>query len=106
MNSPEQSDKVAVITGGASGIGAAIARGLGAQRMRVVIADIDTPLTKVLHTEQFRSEYTRAIPMNRYGTPEDVAAVVGFLASDGAAYMTGAAIPVDGGFMAAGARPD
>ena len=42
MNSPEQSDKVAVITGGASGIGAAIARGLGSQRMRVVIADIDT----------------------------------------------------------------
>jgi 3-oxoacyl-[acyl-carrier protein] reductase len=257
MNSPEQSDKVAVITGGASGIGAAIARGLGSQRMRVVIADIDTqasartvaelvatrieatavtidvtsagsiaaafdevqrahgrcdvlvncagiaktypflefpldnwqrtldvnltgallcsqhaaramvargwgrivniasvagmravgvgrtaygtskgalialtrqiavelapngvtvnavcpgpvdtPLTKVLHSDKFRDEYTRAIPMNRYGTPEEVAAVVGFLASDGAAYVTGAAIPVDGGFMAAGARPD
>ena len=67
---------------------------------------VDTPLTKVLHSDEFRSEYVRAIPMKRYGTPEEMAAVVGFLASDGAAYVTGAAIPVDGGFMAAGVRPD
>jgi len=67
---------------------------------------VDTPLTRELHSEKFRGEYTRAIPMNRYGTTAEVAAVVGFLASDGASYVTGTAIPVDGGFLAAGARPD
>ena len=67
---------------------------------------VDTPLTRVLHSDKFRGEYTRAIPMNRYGTTEEVAAVAAFLASDGAAYVTGIAVPVDGGFLAAGARPD
>ena len=67
---------------------------------------VDTPLTQVLHSPKFRSEYTRAIPMGRYGTPDEIAAVVGFLASSDASYVTGTAIPVDGGFMAAGARPD
>ena len=41
--------------------------------------------------------------MDRYGTTDEVAAVVAFLASDGAAYLTGVALPVDGGFLAAGA---
>ena len=67
---------------------------------------VDTPLTQVLHSYKFRGEYTRAIPMNRYGTTDEIAAVVAFLASDGAAYVTGIAMPVDGGFLAAGARPD
>lgn len=67
---------------------------------------VDTPLTRTLHSDTFRGEYTRAIPMNRYGTVDEVAAVTAFLASEGASYVTGAAIPVDGGFLAAGARPD
>ena len=67
---------------------------------------VDTPLTRVLHSDKFRGEYTRAIPMNRYGTTEEVASVAAFLASDGASYVTGIAMPVDGGFLAAGARPD
>lgn len=67
---------------------------------------VDTPLTRALHSDKFRGEYTRAIPMNRYGTTDEVAAVAAFLASDGAAYVTGIALPVDGGFLAAGARPD
>jgi 3-oxoacyl-[acyl-carrier protein] reductase len=65
---------------------------------------VDTPMTRVLHSAQFRQSYTDAIPMNRYGTPEEIAAAVAYLASDGAAYVTGIVIPVDGGFLASGAR--
>ena len=43
------------------------------------------------------SERARAIPLGRLGTPEDIANVVAFLASDEAAYMTGQAINVSGG---------
>ena len=43
-------------------------------------------------------------PMGRAGTPEDVAALVLFLASDASAYISGADIPVDGGGMAGTAR--
>lgn len=64
---------------------------------------VDTPMTKALHSAEFRDNYTAAIPMRRYGLPDEIAATVSFLASDGAAYLTGAVIPVDGGFMAAGA---
>ena len=37
------------------------------------------------------------IPLRRYGSPDEVAGVIRFLASDEAAYITGAVIPVDGG---------
>ena len=43
------------------------------------------------------AESQAEIPMKRYGTPAEFGAVVAFLASDGAAYITGTAIPVDGG---------
>ncbi len=41
-----------------------------------------------------------AIPLGRIASPDDVAATVGFLASDSAAYLTGVSIPVDGGYLA------
>ena len=65
---------------------------------------VDTPLTRQLHTAQFRQEYAKAIPMNRYGSVDEIAAVVRFLASEEASYITGIAMPVDGGFLASGAR--
>jgi NAD(P)-dependent dehydrogenase (short-subunit alcohol dehydrogenase family) len=65
---------------------------------------VDTPLTQVLHSAAFRAAYTSAIPMKRYGLPEEIAAIASFLASDQAAYISGTTIPVDGGFMASGAR--
>jgi 3-oxoacyl-[acyl-carrier protein] reductase len=64
---------------------------------------VDTPLTEVLHSPAFREAYTNAIPMKRYGRPVEIASLVSFLASESSAYITGAAIPVDGGFMSAGA---
>ena len=65
---------------------------------------VDTPMTQLLHTAQFRTEYSKAIPMNRYGTVSEIGAAVQFLASDDAAYITGIAMPVDGGFLSSGAR--
>lgn len=65
---------------------------------------VDTPMTRELHTERFRQEYCNAIPMNRYGTPGEIAAAVMYLVSDDAAYTSGVTLPVDGGFLASGAR--
>ncbi|MBB5390050.1 MULTISPECIES: SDR family NAD(P)-dependent oxidoreductase [unclassified Herbaspirillum] len=64
---------------------------------------VDTPMTRVLHTDKFREEYTRAIPMKRYGTTAEIASAVTYLASDGASYVNGIVLPVDGGFLAHGA---
>jgi NAD(P)-dependent dehydrogenase (short-subunit alcohol dehydrogenase family) len=65
---------------------------------------VDTPMTQVLHTEQFRSEYCKAIPMNRYGTTGEIAAAVMYLVSEDAGFTSGVTLPVDGGFLASGAR--
>ena len=65
---------------------------------------VDTPMTKVLHSAAFRQAYTSAIPLRRYGTPEEVAAAVAYLASEDAGYVSGIVLPLDGGFLASGAH--
>ena len=45
------------------------------------------------------NEITSRIPMGRWGKPEDLSGLVVFLASDASAYISGAVIPVDGGFL-------
>ena len=55
-----------------------------------------------VHTPAIRAGYHAAIPQNRYGTPQEIAAVVGFLCSDAASYVNGQTLAVDGGFDAAG----
>jgi len=62
---------------------------------------VDTPLTQVLHTDQFRQEYSKAIPMERYGSTDEIAAAVVYLASDAASYTTGTCLNVDGGYLLA-----
>ena len=65
---------------------------------------VDTPMTRLLHTDWFCEEYAKAIPMNRYGTTVEIAAAVMYLVSDAASYTSGVLLLVDGGFVASGAR--
>jgi acetoacetyl-CoA reductase len=84
---------------GLVGLARAIAREVGSRQITVnVVAPglIDTDMTAALGAERVEL-MTGQVPLGRAGSVEDVAAVVGFLASDAAAYVTGAVVPVDGG---------
>ena len=59
---------------------------------------IATDMTRVLSDDQ-KAEMARTIPLGRAGQPEDVANAVLFLASEGAAYITGQVLNVDGGMV-------
>lgn len=63
---------------------------------------VDTKLALAVHTPDIRAAYHDAIPLNRYGTEDEIAAVITFLCSQAAAYVTGQVIAVDGGFQATG----
>lgn len=63
---------------------------------------IETPMTAPLLADPaFREAALRRHPLGRLGRPEDVAAAILYLASDEAAFVTGVALPVDGGYTAA-----
>lgn len=84
---------------GLVGLARSISRELGGRGITAnVVAPgfIDTEMTAVLPDDQ-KKAYLANIPAGRFATPEEVAAVVRFVASDDAAYVTGAVIPVDGG---------
>lgn len=63
---------------------------------------IETELVKRMHDDETRRAYLRGIPLGRYGTPEEVADVITFLASDASAYLNGVVLGIDGGFLGAG----
>ena len=84
---------------GLVGLARSISRELGGRGITAnVVAPgfIETEMTAVLPEEQ-KKAYLATIPAGRFATPEEVASVVRFVASDDAAYVTGAVIPVDGG---------
>lgn len=63
---------------------------------------VDTNMAKLVHSAAIRADYKDAIPLARYGTPEEIAAAIGFLCSPAASYINGQVLAVDGGFDAAG----
>lgn len=84
---------------GLVGLARSISRELGGRHITAnVVAPgfVETEMTAVL-PEATRKTYLSGIPAARFASPEEVAQVVRFVASDEAAYITGAVIPVDGG---------
>jgi 3-oxoacyl-[acyl-carrier protein] reductase len=84
---------------GLVGMARSIARELGSRGVTAnVVAPgfVESDMTAELTTER-RDEILRGIPLGRYASADEVARVVRWVASDEAAYITGAVIPVDGG---------
>lgn len=78
---------------------------LGAQGIRVnavAPGPVETAMAKAVHTPEIRRDYHDTIPLNRYGTEDEIARAVGFLCSPAASYINGQVLAADGGFDAAG----
>jgi 3-oxoacyl-[acyl-carrier protein] reductase len=86
---------------GMIGLAKSIAREMGSRGIRanaIAPGFIITEMTNAL-SEEVREEWNKKIPLRRGGTPEDIANVALFLASDLSSYVTGQVIVCDGGMI-------
>ena len=68
---------------------------------------VDTPIIAGVYAMQgVKEAWDRCVPLGRFARPEEIAAVVAFLASDDASFMVGAVVPVDGGLTAHTGQPN
>jgi 3-oxoacyl-[acyl-carrier protein] reductase len=84
---------------GLVGMARSIAREYGSRGITAnVVAPgfVETDMTDTL-SDELKAQYKAQVPLGRYGSTDEIASAVTWLASDGAAYITGAVIPVDGG---------
>ena len=86
---------------GLVGLGRSLAKEFASRNVTVNVVAPGPILTDMLAAlpEDQQAAYAEAVPLGRLGGAEEVAAAVTFLASDAAAYITGAVLPVDGGLF-------
>lgn len=84
---------------GLVGLARSLARELGSRSITANVVAPGPVLTDMIAAlpPERQTALTAAVPLGRMATPEEIAAVIAFVASDAAAYVTGAVIPVDGG---------
>jgi 3-oxoacyl-[acyl-carrier protein] reductase len=100
MGNPGQSNYVAA-KAGLIGLTKSVARELASRNVTanaVAPGYVETDMTSGLSAE-VKAEFTKQIPLGRLGSPADIAAAVGFLASEEAGYISGQTLSVNGGML-------
>jgi NAD(P)-dependent dehydrogenase (short-subunit alcohol dehydrogenase family) len=84
---------------GLVGLARSLAREFASRQITVNVVAPGPVATDMIDAvdEKHRTAIEQAVPLGRFGAPDEIAATIVFLASDGAAFTTGAVVPVDGG---------
>jgi meso-butanediol dehydrogenase/(S,S)-butanediol dehydrogenase/diacetyl reductase len=75
---------------------------LGIRANCVAPGPVNTKLALAVHTKEIRAAYHDAMPLNRYGSEDEIASAICYLASSDASFITGQLLAADGGFHAVG----